>query len=340
MALVIDGKGIARQGAGRGGGGGGRRCARGAWCPGWRWCWSATTPARRSTCATRRRPAAEAGIAAFDHRLPATTRRGRAARAGRAGSTPTPRSTASWCSSRSPSGLDAQQVLDAISPDKDVDGLPPRQRRAGCGRASRASSPARRAADAAARARPAPSCSGADGRGRRPQQHRRQAHGARCCWPRNATVTMCHSRTRDLPGVVRRADIVVAAIGRPEMVRGDWIKPGATVIDVGMNRERRRQARRRRGVRRRRRARPRHHAGARRRRPHDHRHAAAQHRDRGPPSGGRVGYVIAAGFDRQRITACCRAPNGGGFGSASSAPSEPPRTRISSSRASAMTGTG
>jgi methylenetetrahydrofolate dehydrogenase (NADP+)/methenyltetrahydrofolate cyclohydrolase len=53
---------------------------------------------------------------------------------------------------------------------------------------------------------------------------------------RNCTVTMAHSRTRDLPAVVRRADIVVAAVGRPEMVRGDWIKPGATVIDVGTNR--------------------------------------------------------------------------------------------------------
>jgi len=52
----------------------------------------------------------------------------------------------------------------------------------------------------------------------------------------SATVTVAHSRTRDLPDVVRRADIVVAAVGRPEMVRGDWIKPGATVIDVGINR--------------------------------------------------------------------------------------------------------
>jgi methylenetetrahydrofolate dehydrogenase (NADP+) / methenyltetrahydrofolate cyclohydrolase len=52
----------------------------------------------------------------------------------------------------------------------------------------------------------------------------------------SATVTVAHSRTRDLPEVVRRADIVVAAVGRPEMVRGDWIKPGATVIDVGINR--------------------------------------------------------------------------------------------------------
>lgn len=52
----------------------------------------------------------------------------------------------------------------------------------------------------------------------------------------NCTVTIAHSRTRNLPEVVRRADIVVAAVGRPEMVRGDWIKPGATVIDVGINR--------------------------------------------------------------------------------------------------------
>lgn len=52
----------------------------------------------------------------------------------------------------------------------------------------------------------------------------------------NATVTVCHSRTKDLPDVVRRADIVVAAVGRANMVTGDWIKPGAVVIDVGINR--------------------------------------------------------------------------------------------------------
>jgi methylenetetrahydrofolate dehydrogenase (NADP+)/methenyltetrahydrofolate cyclohydrolase len=53
---------------------------------------------------------------------------------------------------------------------------------------------------------------------------------------RNATVTICHSRTRDLPEIARRADILVAAVGRPEMVKGDWIKRGAAVIDVGVNR--------------------------------------------------------------------------------------------------------
>jgi methylenetetrahydrofolate dehydrogenase (NADP+)/methenyltetrahydrofolate cyclohydrolase len=52
----------------------------------------------------------------------------------------------------------------------------------------------------------------------------------------NCTVTLAHSRTRDLPAVARRADLLIAAVGRPEMVRGDWVKPGAIVIDVGINR--------------------------------------------------------------------------------------------------------
>lgn len=52
----------------------------------------------------------------------------------------------------------------------------------------------------------------------------------------NCTVTIAHSRTTDLPGIVRQADIVIAAVGRPQMIKGDWIKPGAAVIDVGVNR--------------------------------------------------------------------------------------------------------
>ena len=59
---------------------------------------------------------------------------------------------------------------------------------------------------------------------------------AMMCLAENATVTLCHSRTRDLPDVVRRADVVIAAVGRPEMIKGDWIKEGAVVIDVGINR--------------------------------------------------------------------------------------------------------
>ncbi|MBU0704166.1 MAG: bifunctional methylenetetrahydrofolate dehydrogenase/methenyltetrahydrofolate cyclohydrolase FolD [Chloroflexi bacterium] len=53
---------------------------------------------------------------------------------------------------------------------------------------------------------------------------------------RNATITICHSRTHDLPATCRRADILIAAVGRPEMVKADWVKPGAAVIDVGINR--------------------------------------------------------------------------------------------------------
>jgi methylenetetrahydrofolate dehydrogenase (NADP+)/methenyltetrahydrofolate cyclohydrolase len=52
----------------------------------------------------------------------------------------------------------------------------------------------------------------------------------------NATVTICHSRSKDLPAICRRADILIAAVGRPEMVKADWVKPGAVVIDVGINR--------------------------------------------------------------------------------------------------------
>jgi len=52
----------------------------------------------------------------------------------------------------------------------------------------------------------------------------------------NCTVTIAHSKTADLPGIVRQADIVVAAVGRPQLIKGDWIKPGAAVIDVGVNR--------------------------------------------------------------------------------------------------------
>lgn len=53
---------------------------------------------------------------------------------------------------------------------------------------------------------------------------------------RNATVTICHSRSKDLPSITRTADVLIAAVGKPEMVRGDWVKPGAVVIDVGVNR--------------------------------------------------------------------------------------------------------
>ena len=52
----------------------------------------------------------------------------------------------------------------------------------------------------------------------------------------NCTVTLVHSRSRDIPAILRRADILVAAVGRPQFVRGDWLKPGVVIIDIGINR--------------------------------------------------------------------------------------------------------
>ena len=148
----------------------------------------------------------------------------------------------------------------------------------------------------------------ARGGGDRPLEHRRQADGACCCCAKAATVTIAHSKTRDLPDVVRRADIVVAAVGRAEMVRGDWIKPGATVIDVGINRlsDRRRQgpAGRRRRLRRGGRGRRRDHPGPGRRRADDHRHADAQHV--ASPRTAAPALPIRRAYDRRH---CCSPPH-------------------------------
>jgi methylenetetrahydrofolate dehydrogenase (NADP+)/methenyltetrahydrofolate cyclohydrolase len=134
-----------------------------------------------------------------------------------------------------PPGIDAQRVLDGIDPRKDVDGLHPTN------------------AGLLALGRPGPlvACTplgcmrllalagtplaGANavivGRSNlvgKPM--------AQLLLAANATVTVAHSRTRDLPGLCRTADILVAAVGRPGMIRGEWIRPGAVVIDVGTNR--------------------------------------------------------------------------------------------------------
>ena len=109
----------------------------------------------------------------------------------------------------------------------------------------------------------------------------------------SATVTIAHSRTRDLPGVCRRADILVAAVGKPEMIRGDWVKPGAIVIDVGINRVPNPSA----GEGRTKlvgdvayaeaaKVAGRDHAGARRRRPDDHRLPALEHARSGDAEAG------------------------------------------------------
>jgi methylenetetrahydrofolate dehydrogenase (NADP+) / methenyltetrahydrofolate cyclohydrolase len=133
-----------------------------------------------------------------------------------------------------PTGLDDAAVIDAIDPAKDVDGFHPQNMgRLSVGRPSLVPCTpagvmkllaAHKVATSGARAL----VLGRSGIVGRPM--------AALLLAADATVTIAHSRTRDLPDECRRADILVAAVGRPDMVRGDWIKPGATVIDVGINR--------------------------------------------------------------------------------------------------------
>jgi methylenetetrahydrofolate dehydrogenase (NADP+)/methenyltetrahydrofolate cyclohydrolase len=139
-----------------------------------------------------------------------------------------------------PSGIDAAKVLQTVAPEKDVDGFHPfNVGLLATGAVERALVPCTPAGamlliEEAAKVL-SRDLAGAEavivGRSNivgKPM--------AQLLLARNATVTVAHSRTRDLPTVARRADILVAAVGRPEMIRGDWIKPGALVIDVGINR--------------------------------------------------------------------------------------------------------
>jgi methylenetetrahydrofolate dehydrogenase (NADP+)/methenyltetrahydrofolate cyclohydrolase len=133
-----------------------------------------------------------------------------------------------------PKHINSVKVLDSINPDKDVDGFHPMN----VGRLSigeRALAPCTPVGSIILAKSVKHDLAGLDavvvGRSNivgKPM--------AQLLLRENCTVTIAHSRTRDLPGVVRRADLVVAAIGKPEFVKGDWIKPGAIVIDVGINR--------------------------------------------------------------------------------------------------------
>jgi len=133
-----------------------------------------------------------------------------------------------------PKHIDPDRVIDLVAPDKDVDGFGPRS------------------VAALAMGRPGLRACTPSGCMRLLDEVETQIQGARALvvgrslivgkpmalllLERHATVTIAHSRTRELAGEVGRADIVVAAIGKAELIKGSWIKPGATVIDVGMNR--------------------------------------------------------------------------------------------------------
>jgi methylenetetrahydrofolate dehydrogenase (NADP+)/methenyltetrahydrofolate cyclohydrolase len=133
-----------------------------------------------------------------------------------------------------PSQIDSTLVLNSVDPGKDVDGFHP----VNAGRLAtgqRALVPCTPVGSVILAKKIHPSLSGMDavviGRSNivgKPL--------AQLLLAENCTVTVAHSKTKDLKDVCRRADLLFAAVGRPEMVRGDWIKPGATVIDVGINR--------------------------------------------------------------------------------------------------------
>jgi methylenetetrahydrofolate dehydrogenase (NADP+)/methenyltetrahydrofolate cyclohydrolase len=175
----------------------------------------------------------EAGIASFEHRLPATTSAAELLtlieRLNR-----DPQVDGILVQLPLPEGLDEQSVIAAIDPDKDVDGF----HIINAGRLSVGQQgfvPCTPLGCLMLLEDHLGDLSGLEavviGRSNivgKPM--------AQLLTDANATVTIAHSRTKNLADVVRRADIVVAAVGRPEMVRGDWIKPGATVIDVGINR--------------------------------------------------------------------------------------------------------
>ena len=133
-----------------------------------------------------------------------------------------------------PKHVNAEKVLNAVHPDKDVDGFHPTN----VGRlwiGERALVPCTPTGSAILAKRAVPDLKGMNavviGRSNivgKPM--------AALLLRESCTVTIAHSQTKDLPGVVRQADLVIAAVGRPEMVKADWIKPGAIVIDVGINR--------------------------------------------------------------------------------------------------------
>ncbi len=175
----------------------------------------------------------EAGMASFEHKLPAdTTQADLIALVERLNADPAVDGI--LVQLPLPKHLDEQAVVERISPNKDVDGLTPTS----TGRLSLGLPglvPCTPLGCLMLLKDKLGSLSGKDavviGRSILVGKPMAQLLLAESC-----TVTIAHSRTQNLPDVVRRADIVVAAVGRPEMVKGDWIKPGATVIDVGINR--------------------------------------------------------------------------------------------------------
>jgi methylenetetrahydrofolate dehydrogenase (NADP+)/methenyltetrahydrofolate cyclohydrolase len=190
-------------------------------------------PASQVYVRNKGRQTLEAGMRSFEHTLPATTSEAELldliARLNA-----DPQVDGILVQLPLPGQIDAQKVIEAIDPGKDVDGFHPVNvgRLASGGQGLVPCTPLGSVMLAkSVRA----DLSGAEA----VVVGRSNIVGkpvAQLLLAENCTVTIAHSRTQDLPAVCRRADILVAAVGRPEMIRGDWVKPGAIVIDVGINR--------------------------------------------------------------------------------------------------------
>jgi methylenetetrahydrofolate dehydrogenase (NADP+)/methenyltetrahydrofolate cyclohydrolase len=190
-------------------------------------------PASQVYVRSKGRQTEEAGMRSLEHRLPAGTRQeDLLALVARLNADP--EVDGILVQLPLPAGLDPQTVIEAISPDKDVDGLNPvNAGRLAAGIPGLVPCTPLGAVMLIRSVRPDLSGLEAVVVGR---SNLVGKPIAQLLLAENCTVTVAHSRSRDLPALCRRADILVAAVGRPEMVRGDWVKPGAIVIDVGINR--------------------------------------------------------------------------------------------------------
>ncbi len=190
-------------------------------------------PASQIYVRNKTKACAEAGIKTYDHRLPAATSDGELL--GLVASLNTDaRVDGILIQLPLPAGIDARRVLFAVDPRKDVDGIHPENvGRLLMGEPRFVACTPFGVMKLIEEARLPLAGAQAVVVGRSNMVGKPMAA---LLLAADATVTVCHSKTRDLAATVGRADLLVAAVGRPEMIRGDWIKPGAVVIDVGINR--------------------------------------------------------------------------------------------------------
>jgi methylenetetrahydrofolate dehydrogenase (NADP+)/methenyltetrahydrofolate cyclohydrolase len=233
-AKIIDGKAIAESIRHEVGEGVKRLAAAGGPVPGLATVLVGDNPASHTYVGGKRKACAELGIESFGHYLPATATQQEVESLVRSLNAD-PKVHGILVQLPLPTGLDEEAVLRSIRIEKDVDGFHP----INIGRLAQKGRepmfvPCTPAGCLVLLKRAGAKIDGANavvvGR-----SNIVGMPAALLLVKENATVTICHSRTKDLPGVCRQADILIAAIGKTEMIRGDWIKPGAYVIDVGIN---------------------------------------------------------------------------------------------------------